>query len=149
MAKLEPPLPAATTLYPKEESTDVGALDVEHKTNTDNLRIKGVLSRWCVENSQAHALLQCELAQVDNRHTHQTKMIEAAKKFVIESENSEAVLKAGQGDLTVMTSSDSKAPIIWGAVIHSSTPYPWVVRNTKAAPSTTACLRKKIIMAHS
>ena len=87
---------------------------------------------------------------MDSRHTHQTKMIEAAKKFVIESENSEAVLKAGQGDLTVMTSSDSKAPIIMGRSHSFIYAVPVGCKKyEKAAPSTTACLRKKIIMARS
>lgn len=115
-ASSEPTIPICSSFYkPENKSTtdesDPGALDEEYKTNTDNLRIKSVLKRWCVENSQAQALLCVELAQVDSRPACQIKHIEAAKALIAEGEQSEKELKESQASLTVMSGSDFRAPV--------------------------------------
>ena len=77
---MDPAMPISTSFVPPlENDGDAGSLDVEYKTNTDNLRIKNVLKSWCVENTQALALLYSELAQVDSRPANQIKLVEAAK----------------------------------------------------------------------
>lgn len=95
-----------------DQDLDELAPEAEYKANTDMLRIVGYLRKWCVDNTQASALLCVELANLDGRTDAQVKFLDKATKLLFQSEERERELKETNKDLTLMTIRDLRSPLI-------------------------------------